>query len=724
MERDNQVPKNRSLSNGVGRYDAEHVSVGNRGLWNGIPAEKEVCVVDRKGGRENGERDVEVDGNLTEIQIGDDEGDAVEPNGISTESDDSDSGKIAVDRDAVKPNGIPTESDDSESGKIAVDRDAVKHNGIPTESDDSDSGKSAVDPPINGDHQFLRPPSHLPQPEAPPGLDKSASNGEDHRAIGRSLSESSPTVDLPSFGKFLRDRSNNLSASITKRISSLKEFNGNDHKVTEIHLPGLKVIVQLKKDGNRDLDLKGRVSFFSRSNCRDCTAVRSFFREKGLKFVEINVDVYPQREKELIQRSGSASVPQIFFNEKLLGGLVVLNSLRNSGELEKRMREMMGRKCPESAPHAPVYGFDDVEDEPTDEMIGIIRTLRQKLPIQDRLTKMKIVKNCFAGSEMVEVIIQQLDCGRKKAVEVGKVLARKHFIHHVFGENDFEDGNHFYRFLEHDPTIPRCFNFRGSTNDSEPKPAAVIGQKLTKIMSAILEAYASDDRCHLDYNRISNSEEFRRYVNLIQDLQRVNVLALSADEKVAFFMNLYNAMVIHAVIRIGRPEGVIDRRTFYGDFHYIIGGFPYSLTAIKNGILRCNRRQPYSLVRPFSNSDKRLEVALPKVNPLIHFGLCNGTRSSPTVRFFSAQGLEAELRFAAREFFLGNGIEVDLEKRTVHLTRITKWYSIDFGQEKEILKWLLNYLDATKAGLLTYLLNDGGPVNIVYQNYDWSLNSA
>ena len=78
-------------------------------------------------------------------------------------------------------------------------------------------------------------------------------------------------------------------------------------------------------------------------------------------------------------------------------------------------------------------------------------------------------------------------------------------------ENDFEDGNHFYRFLEHEPFIPKCFNFRGSINDSEPKPATMIAQRLTKIMTAILESYASDDRRHVDYKAISNSEEFRRY---------------------------------------------------------------------------------------------------------------------------------------------------------------------------------------------------------------------
>ncbi|KAJ6839448.1 uncharacterized protein M6B38_314920 [Iris pallida] len=574
----------------------------------------------------------------------------------------------------------------------------------------------------------VQPPPHLPQPEAPAGLllTKSPSAGpEQSLPLVRSVSaNSSSHVDVSSIGRFFRDRT----SAIAKRISSLKDYSdADDPVVTEFRLSGLKVIVKVKEPEPEPV-IRGRISFFTRSGCRDCAAVRSFFRDRGLAcaVVEINVDVFPERERELLERTGSGSVPQIFFNDRLLGGLVALNSLRNSGEFERRLREMAGRRCPDAAPKAPVYGFDDEEEAKarrTDVMMGVVRVLRQRLPIQDRIMKMKIVKNCFSGSDMVEAIIHQLDCGRKKAVEIGKELARKHFIHHVFRENDFEDGNNqFYRFLEHDPAIQKCFNFRDSTNDDEPKTASFVGQRLTKLMSAILEAYASDDRSSLDYGRIASSEEFRRYVNLVQDLQRVDIFTLSVEETMSFFLNLYNAMVIHAVIRIGRP-GVIDRRAFFTDFQYIVGGYTYSLSTIENGILRSNRRQPYSFIKPFNAGDKRLELALPKLNPLIHFGLCNGTRSSPTVRFFSPEGVEMELRYAAREFFLNGGIEVDLSKRTVYLTRIIKWYSMDFGQEKEILKWILSYLEATKAGLLTHLLNDGGPVNIAYQNFDWSLNS-
>ncbi|XVF03041.1 hypothetical protein REPUB_Repub04eG0226000 [Reevesia pubescens] len=385
------------------------------------------------------------------------------------------------------------------------------------------------------------------------------------------------------------------------------------------------------------------------------------------------------------------------------------------------MKELLSQKCPKEAPDVPVYGIDDEEDE-EDELVEIVKVLRQSLAIQDRMIKMMIVKNCFAGLDMVEAIIHHLDCGRRKAIGTAKWLAQKHFIHHVFGENDFEEGKHFYRFLEHEPFILGCFNFRTSTNDSEPKSASFLADRLTRLMSAVLEAYASEDRQHLNYYIISKSEEFRRYLNLARDLQRINLQLLTPDEKLAFFLNLYNAMVIHAVISIGHPEGILDKRAFFRDFQYVVGGYPYSLSIIENGILRNNRKSPYSLIRPFRNGDRRLELAPTKVNPLIHFGLCNGTRSSPTVRFFTPQGVQGELRSAAREFLQRGGIEINLEKRTVYLTRIINWFSVDFGQEKDILKWVTNYLDATKSGLLQHLLADGGPINIVYQNYDWSGN--
>lgn len=90
-----------------------------------------------------------------------------------------------------------------------------------------------------------------------------------------------------------------------------------------------------------------------------------------------------------------------------------------------------------------------------------------------------------------------------------------------------------------------------------------------------------------------------RYLNLAQDLQRLNLLELSTNEKLAFFLNLYNAMVIHALIRIGRSDGMIARRSFFTDFQYVVGGYSYSLNSIRNNIIRGGHRQSYAFIKPF-----------------------------------------------------------------------------------------------------------------------------
>ncbi|KAE8719221.1 Phytosulfokin receptor 1 [Hibiscus syriacus] len=575
----------------------------------------------------------------------------------------------------------------------------------------------------SGHNQYIlviKAQTHFPRPEPPkPKVQRSKS---------LSIAES-----MPEIGKFIRERSTSFSAAIMNSLSSLKEGTGDiqvkndsvNFEITEFKIPGVKVIVQLKSERHRLEDrIRGRITMFTKSNCENCIAARKFFKERRHRYVEINIDVFTKKAEELVERTGDAEVPKIFFNDRLIGGLGTLKSWSQNGELEEKMIELLGPRCPEEAPKAPEYGINDDEDE-EDELLELVNHLRRSLQIQDRLIKMKMVKNCFAGTDAVEAILNHLDCGRRKGIATAKMMAQKHFIHHVFGENDFEKGNHYYRFLEHEPFVMGCFNFRTLTNDNEPKAASFIADSLSKLMLAIVEmdGYVSDNRLHVDYLAISRSEEFRRYIKLARDMQRINLKLFTPDESLAFFLNLYNAMVIHAVISIGHPEGILDNKAFFLDFQYVLGGYPYSLSIIENGVLRNNRKSSYSLAKPFNKGDRHLHLVPMKLNPLIHFGLCKGTRSSPKLRFFTAQNVQEELKTAAMEFFQNEGIEIDWELRTVYLTRIIKWFSADFGEnERQILEWVLNYLDGRNAQLLKNLLVGKGLITIIYQDYDWSGN--
>ena len=227
-----------------------------------------------------------------------------------------------------------------------------------------------------------------------------------------------PNETIPSTLKtFFRQRSDDLSSAISRTITSLKHSIDDKNEssfsesndVTEFNLSGLKVVVTTAFP-NDNLG-KVQITMFSKSNCRDCSAVRRFFRERRLKFIEINIDVYTEREKELNERTGNSNstVPMIFFNDKLIGGLVELNAMRKNegGELEKKLIEIANGKFSGDIPVAPEYGFDEmVEAEKEDEIVKEVRVLRQRLPIQDRLMKMKIVRNCFDGSELVQLLVR------------------------------------------------------------------------------------------------------------------------------------------------------------------------------------------------------------------------------------------------------------------------------------------------------------------------------
>lgn len=66
-------------------------------------------------------------------------------------------------------------------------------------------------------------------------------------------------------------------------------------------------------------------------------------------------------------------------------------------------------------------------------------------------------------------------------------------------------------------------------------------------------------RQSVDYKGMSKNPNFERYCELAIQLQRVELLSLSREEKLAFFINIYNALVIHGYLRMGAPTNMWQR---------------------------------------------------------------------------------------------------------------------------------------------------------------------
>ncbi|MQM18987.1 hypothetical protein Taro_051987 [Colocasia esculenta] len=470
--------------------------------------------------------------------------------------------------------------------------------------------------------------------------------------------------------------------------------------------------------------MKGRIIVYTRLGCHESNEVRLFMHQKRLRYVEINTDIYPSRKLELEKNTGSPAVPRIFFNDLLIGGLSELKALDETGKLADKTNVLLNEEPSPSAPLPPLPGEDDVSGSGTvDELASVSRKMKESIVLKDRFYKMRRFSNCFLGSEAVDFLSEDQYLEREEAVEFGRKLVRKYFFCHVLEENTFEDGNHPYRFLEHDPVVfSQCYNIPRGINDVKPKPLIDIASRLRYLSFAIFEAYVSENGKHVDYRSIHDSEEFRRYLRIIEELHRVELDDIPREEKLAFFINLYNMMAIHAILACGYPVGALDRRKYVGDFKYVIGGCSYSLSSIQNGILRGNQRPPYNLTRPFGPRDRRSKVSLPYSEPLVHFALVCGTRSGPALECYSPGDIDKELMESARSFLRNGGLIVDTESKVASVNKILKWYSVDFGKsETEVMKHAANYLEPSKSEELLELLA-GSHLKVTYQPFDWGLN--
>jgi len=68
--------------------------------------------------------------------------------------------------------------------------------------------------------------------------------------------------------------------------------------------------------------------------CGYCAAARKLLRSKGVDFTEINVTMNAGRRREMIDRSGRRTVPQIFINDRHIGGYDDMAELDRRDELD------------------------------------------------------------------------------------------------------------------------------------------------------------------------------------------------------------------------------------------------------------------------------------------------------------------------------------------------------------------------------------------------------
>ncbi len=213
------------------------------------------------------------------------------------------------------------------------------------------------------------------------------------------------------------------------------------------------------------------------------------------------------------------------------------------------------------------------------------------------------------------------------------------------------------------------------------------------LFDAVLKRNVFGDR--VNYTGIRNNPGFPRY---IQALAHADPSQISdRDERLAFYINAYNALTINAVLANPGIKSVMSVPDFFKKRIHKLGGGLVSLDEIENKIIRPQFGDP--------RIHAALNCASVSCPPLI-----NSVFRGPTLN----KQLDQVFRAFARD---DRRNRVDPKTGQIELSKILEWYAVDFTPHGGPAKYLAKFL---KAGPRKTALLKAEAIG--YRAYDWNLN--
>ncbi|KAK6254077.1 hypothetical protein QUC31_015797 [Theobroma cacao] len=172
------------------------------------------------------------------------------------------------------------------------------------------------------------------------------------------------------------------------------------------------------------------------------------------------------------------------------------------------------------------------------------------------------------------------------------------------------------------------------------------------------------------------------YRSLVCRLEEVDVRRMKHEEKLAFWINVHNALVMHAFLVYGIPKNNLKRLSLLLKAAYNVGGQTISIDTIQSSILGCRLPRPGQWLRflfpsktKFKVVDARRAYAIESPEPLLHFALCSGSYSDPAVRIYTPKKVFQELEVAKEEYIQSN-LSVNKEQKIL-LPKVMEYFARD-----------------------------------------------
>ncbi len=86
-----------------------------------------------------------------------------------------------------------------------------------------------------------------------------------------------------------------------------------------------------------------KVIMYATAMCPYCVRAERLLQSKGITDIEkVRVDLDPVRRKEMMERTGRRTVPQIWIGDRHVGGFDDLAELDHEGELDRLLTQATG----------------------------------------------------------------------------------------------------------------------------------------------------------------------------------------------------------------------------------------------------------------------------------------------------------------------------------------------------------------------------------------------
>lgn len=187
-------------------------------------------------------------------------------------------------------------------------------------------------------------------------------------------------------------------------------------------------------------------------------------------------------------------------------------------------------------------------------------------------------------------------------------------------------------------------------------------------------------KIRLDSDTFNYAAKMLQYFrSLVRNLEKVDPRKMKREEKLAFWINIHNALVMHAYLAYGSNNRVKTASIFKAAYN--VGGHCINAYIIQSSILgiRSHNSAPWLQTlfpgRKFKARSIRHEYALEYPEPLVHFALCSGEYFDPAVRAYTANSIFGDLKTAKEEFIQAS---VRIEKETkILLPRVLYYFVKD-----------------------------------------------